>query len=162
MIRTYFILLSILLLFGGCTKDDLCSETTQTTSLLVIEFRDITDRLTAKAVQDLRIRVNNMDSTEIATSVNDTIVAVPLTTEADLTSLLLTLNGSDEINKNTDIVSFTYDREEVYLNRACSFKMVYNNVLISISDDTDNWILDTEVINPVVENENEAHITIFH
>ncbi len=103
-----------------------------------------------------------MDSTEIAASVNDTIVAVPLTTEADLTSLLLTLNGSDEINKNTDIVSFTYDREEVYLNRACSFKMVYNNVLISISDDTDNWILDTEVINPVVENENEAHITIFH
>lgn len=162
MSKTYASLFFILLLFGGCTKDDLCPETTQTTSRLVIEFRDITDRITAKSVQDLRIRVNTIDSTEIVASVSDTLVAIPLTTEADLTSLLFTLNASDEALRNTDVANFNYSREEVYLNRACSFKMVYNDVLISVEEDAENWILDTEVINPIVENENEAHITIFH
>ena len=146
----------------GCTKDDICSETTQTTSLLLIEFKDITDRITDKAVQDLTIQVNNADSTEIITSVNDVLVTIPLTTEADITSLLFILNANSEDNANTDAVLFNYEREEVYVNRACSFKMVYNNIVISVEEDSQNWILDTEVLNPIVENENEAHITIFH
>ena len=152
----------LLFLFLGCTKDDLCSETTQTTSLLVIEFKDIADRITDKAVQDLLIQVNNSDSTEVIASASDVRVAIPLSTEADITSLLFTLNGSSEEIKNTDAVFFNYSREEVYVNRACSFKIVYNEVLISVENDNQNWILDTEVLNPIVENENEAHITIFH
>lgn len=162
MNKSYFLVLAILLLFGGCTKDDLCSETTQTTSLLIIEFRDITDRISAKAVQDLRVQVNNAEGTEVITSVNDTIVSVPLNTEADLTSLLFTINAANEANANSDGVDFNYERQEVYVNRACSFKVVYTDLLLSVIDDPENWILDTEIINPIVENEKQAHITIFH
>lgn len=160
--KTYFFFLILLLGFGGCTKDDLCSDTTQTTSLLVIEFRDITDRITAKSVQDLRIQINNSDSTEVVASVTDTLIAIPLNTEANLSSFLFTLNSTDETLENTDVVDFNYGREEVYLNRACAFKMVYTNLVVSVIEDSENWILDTDVVNPVVENENEAHITIYH
>ena len=161
--KLYPILFALLFLIGGgCTKDDICSETTQTTALLVIEFKDITDRITDKAVQDLSIQVNDIDSTQVITSVNDVQVIIPLTTEADITSLLFTLNANSEDNANIDAVIFNYEREEVYVNRACSFKMIYNNIVISVEEDSQNWILDTEVLNPIVENENEVHITIFH
>lgn len=152
------------LLLMGCTKDDICSENTQTTPLLVVEFRDIIDRTTAKAVQDLQILVNNADSIVVAESVSDTLVRIPLNTEADISSFILTYNNSNEALLNSDYVSFNYDREEVYVNRACSFKMNYRNLLIVVDEEVDgeNWILDTEVNIPTVENENDAHITIYH
>lgn len=154
----------ITLFISGCTRDDICSEQTLTTPLLVIEFRDVNNRVEAKAVQDLRILINNSDSTVVVSAVNDTIVSIPLDTENNASSFLFILNQSNADNQNIDTVTFSYNREELYVNRACSFKMNYNQLAIDVDDEPigDSWILDSEILNPVVANENEAHITIFH
>ncbi len=160
------ILFSFLLIlsFGGCTKDDICDEGTPTTPLLVIEFRDINDRLSAKAVQNLQIRLNSIDSTIVKNSVNDTIVSIPLNTEANFSSFIFTYKEPNEAERNADIVSVAYTREELYVNRACAYKIIYNQLVLNISEEPDNgnWILDSQILIPIVENENQPHITIFH
>ena len=89
MALRFFSALFLLALFIGCTRDDICPEDTATTPLLYIEFRDITDRESTKAVQDLLIYVNNADSTLVtATTINDTEVLIPLDTELNLSSFL--------------------------------------------------------------------------
>lgn len=161
------ILVSILLLaiFYGCTRDDICdSDSSPTTPLLVIEFRDVTDRISAKEVNNLRIILNTIDSTEVVSAVTDTIVSVPLNTEANNSEFLFVLNSTSEEDRNFDKVTLVYDREEEYVNRACSFRLTYNNLFIDTEDEANDgtWILNTEILNNVIENSNEAHITIFH
>jgi hypothetical protein len=104
--------LLLILTIGGCTKDDICGEDTPTTPLMVIEFRDINDRLSAKAVQNLQILVNNADSTVVKSSVNDTIVSIPLDTENNFSSFIFTYKEPNEAERNADIVTVAYMREE--------------------------------------------------
>ncbi|MAL61016.1 MAG: hypothetical protein CMC14_13310 [Flavobacteriaceae bacterium] len=157
--------LFLMALFIGCTRDDICPEDTATTPLLYIEFRDITDRESTKAVQDLLIYVNNADSTLVTTSaINDTEVLIPLDTELNLSSFLFEYNSTSEEDHNFDAISFNYSREEVYINRACGFKVIYNDLFVDLEKETlnGNWILDTEILKSTIDNENEVHITIFH
>ncbi|MEZ4794026.1 MAG: DUF6452 family protein [Flavobacteriaceae bacterium] len=154
----------LLLNFLGCTKDDICSEEIRTTPLLVIEFRDAENTLNAKQVSDLKILVNNSDSTEVATAINDTIVSIPLNTETDFSSFLFIQNGSSDTDQNVDIVTFSYNIEEVYLNRACSFKVIYHQLSPEIGSEplNGNWLENAIVLNPDVIDETEAHITLYH
>lgn len=164
MLKRNLFSLLLVLYMGGCTKDDICSEDTATTPLLVIEFRDINDRLAAKAVQNLQIKVNSPDSTLVENAVNDTLVAIPLNTEMNSSSFLFTYNQNNENTRNTDVLTVNYTPEELYVNRACGFKVIYTQLTIAIENEplNENWILDSEILNPLIENENEAHITIFH
>lgn len=164
MLKKIFSCLLWTLALGGCTKDDICGEDTSTTPLLVIEFRDINDRMTAKAVQNLQILVNNSDSTVVKNSVNDTIVSIPLDTEANFSSFIFTYKEPNELERNADIVTVAYIREELYVNRACAYKIIYNQLVLNITEEpiNENWILDSQILIPVVENENQAHITIYH
>ena len=133
MIRLSIFVFLIVLAFAGCTRDDICPEDTATTPLLVIEFRDNADRENTKAVKDLLIYVNNTDSTQVtATAVNDTIVSIPLNTEADISSFLFEVNSASSTGNNFDTVSFNYSRQEIYINRACGFKMNFNDFFVAV------------------------------
>ena len=63
---------------------------------------------------------------------------------------------------NEDEIIINYENEEIFISKACGFKNVFNNVNFGFTDDDDNWILNTSVINNKIENENDAHIHIFH
>jgi len=155
----------VLTTFLGCTRDDICdSETSPTTPLLVVEFRDITDRVSAKQVNNLRIILNTADSTQVVSAVTDTIVSVPLNTEINTSEFLFVLNSTSEEDRNFDKVTFVYDRQEEYINRACAFRLTYNNLFVDTDDSPNDgtWILDTDILNNVIENSNEAHITVYH
>ncbi|MCB0457693.1 MAG: hypothetical protein KDC91_08120 [Flavobacteriaceae bacterium] len=165
MIRLSIFVFLIVLAFAGCTRDDICPEDTATTPLLVIEFRDNADRENTKAVKDLLIYVNNTDSTQVtATAVNDTIVSIPLNTEADISSFLFEVNSASSTGNNFDTVSFNYSRQEIYINRACGFKMNFNDFFVAVEDETlnGNWILNTEMQQAIITNDNEVHLTIYH
>ncbi len=73
-------------------------------------------------------------------------------------------NSGDSINTNTDIISFTYSTQDIYVNRACAFKTVYNGleVAVELEVGNENWIRDFTILNDTIANENEAHLTIFH
>lgn len=162
--KKFCIILGIISLILGCTKDDICSGETLTTPLLVIQFRDINNRLEAKQVSSLQILLNNTDSTEVISSLSDTIVFIPLNTEANLSEFIFIQNSASETDSNADNILFSYDRQEIYENRACGFKVNYSNLSLEVAEeiDTENWILDTDINTPIIENENEAHITIYH
>ena len=51
---------------------------------------------------------------------------------------------------------------DVFISRACGF--ITNYSLLSILNDNyaDTWITESEIVNPVVTNENQAHVKILH
>ena len=153
----------LFLILGGCTRDDICPEETPTTPLLVINFKDITNRLIAKEVENLSVFLNTADSTLINGPITDTIVRLPLNTEANTTSFLFAINSNSE-DVNYDLISFTYTNEEVYINRACGFKNFYNEFFVAVQDEplNENWIINFEILQNTVQNQDEAHLTIFH
>lgn len=151
----------------GCTKDDICEETAPTTPLLVIEFKDAFNRNEAKAVNELNILLTDDDGTAVfaTPTANDTIVSIPLNTEATFSEFQFVVNSNDTTDiRNVDIVTFNYTREDVYISRACAFRVTYNDLNLNIEDDgaNANWILDAEILKTTIEDETEAHLTIFH
>ena len=163
--RIFVISLFLFVLYSGCTRDDICPEDTITTPLLVIEFRDITNRDETKPVENLLIYVNNTDSTQVtASAINNTTVSIPLDTEADISSFLFEFNSTSDTGNNFDTISFNYSRQEVYINRACGFKMNYSDIFVVLEEEptTGNWILDYEILNTTIDNENEVHLAIYH
>ena len=51
---------------------------------------------------------------------------------------------------------------DVFISRACGF--ITNYSLLSILNDNyaGTWITESEIVNPVVTNENQAHVKILH
>ena len=161
-----FVITIILLstIIWGCTRDDICTQETLTTPLLIIEFRDINERLVPKQVENLNILVNDPDSTLVQLSITDTLVSIPLNTLSNTSQFIFTINNEDPLNQNTDIITFNYNTENIYVNRACAFRVIYNNLSVDITEETNNtnWIRDFSILNTTIEDETEAHITIFH
>lgn len=163
MIRSFVFSILFLSLFAGCTRDDICAEDTPTTPLLTIEFRDITDRLKSKAVTSLRILVLNPDTVEAFLGESDTLVGIPLNTLATSTEFRFINNSNDTINSNTDVLTFTYSTQDIYINRACAFKTIYNDLQVDLEPEAGtNWIEDLTLLKTTVEDDSEAHLTIFH
>lgn len=168
--------LAIVLLTISCQKDDICPESTPTTPLIKVLFLDNTnDVIASKPVIGLRVRAINVEG------LNDTLIKrsttsqidIPLNTNADITEYefteyALAVNGQPDAENpsNTDIVSFTYARNEVYINRACGFKVEYEDLraeLGSIEEDvTNNWIKRISIKDSITENETTTYISIYH
>jgi hypothetical protein len=161
-----YIITSLMLLlavsFWNCEKDDICSEDTQTTPKLVIEFYDAANPTVLKNVTNLGIVETSLSEGYAFNAVSK--ITVPLRTNQDLTNINFVLNGSDDDTTNdiSDVVTFNYSRLENYISRACGYKTTF------ILNDTDglviptsNWISSFEIIQPNIENENETHVKIY-
>lgn len=162
-------LIALLLLFTvlyNCERDDICPESTATTPKLIIRFYDITEQTETKNV--LGLQIQGVDSENIYQSaVSTDSVALPLKTDASITSFKLHKeyvdDGNGNISGNEDVINIEYSVEEVYVSRACGYKTIYNNVTLKDVDDGDNWIELIQIENPLtVDNETEAHVKIFH
>tara|TARA_R110002020_G_scaffold4110_1_gene18098 strand:- start:6025 stop:6528 length:504 start_codon:yes stop_codon:yes gene_type:complete len=156
------ILFLVISMVAGCTRDDICDPLTAVTPLLIITFKDNANPLQGKSVTNLVIRKNNSDSTFVfRTSEATDSIAIPLDTELDSTQLIFTLNDDDdETTTNADNLLFTYQREELYVNRACGFKTIYSNFAAEVEDDSDNWITSFQVLQTEITDEIEAHLSI--
>jgi hypothetical protein len=162
MIKKFILLLTMFAALNSCTRDDICSEATPTTPLLIITFKDITNPLLAKTVSNLTIETDYDPSVLLLSGVSTDSIAIPLRTGDDNTRYRFTTNAG-ETDELIDVYVFNYARDDIYINRACGFKTIYT-ALSAREDDNGpiDWIIDLEVLNTTVENENEAHITIFH
>jgi hypothetical protein len=151
-----------MLLTTGCTRDDICDPGTAVTPLLIITFKDNSNIIQAKNVTGLSVRKNDVDSTLVLRITEPTdSIAIPLDTETDITELLFILNDDEnEETTNGDRLSFTYQREETYVNRACGFKTTYSELTTELEDDTDNWITSFQLLQTNITDEIEAHLSI--
>jgi Family of unknown function (DUF6452) len=176
--KKIFLLLFVFSLLG-CEKDDICDANTSTTPRLVIELYDNTTITpTTKALTKMKAVADGMDGVGVvfyptlATNNNDRYLSndkkiyLPLKTgESDtFTTYSLTLNSGVTGSENTDVVTFSYDKNKVFVSRACGYKMLFNltntntNIL---SPDSDNWIKNIIILKPNLETETDVHIQIY-
>jgi len=155
-----FILLSIGL-FSACEKDDFCIKNPITPNL-VLRFYDANDRETIKPVKRLSIWVALKDTIAAYKSINIDSVAIPLNSIDSKTIYHLKMNNVDGsiVNNQTATFTITYTAQEEYVSRSCGFKILFNDVTFE-SDNT--WITDfTPETLTKIDNQNEAHVQIFH
>ncbi|MBW1656295.1 DUF6452 family protein [Flavobacterium quisquiliarum] len=171
-------LVSILLLFtfglSSCEKDDICDANTPTTPRVVITFYKDIDPTTPAPVINMTVKgqdeenpiifnENGTDGTEYLTSAST--VSVPLRTDSDTTVYEFTFNANGT-NRNTDILTFKYTRNNIYVSRACGFKTNFTldptGAVVRTDSDGLNWIQNITVLNRNIVSEDETHINIVY
>ncbi|WP_313807305.1 DUF6452 family protein [Flavobacterium sp.] len=162
--------------FWSCEKDDICAEGTPTTPNVVIEFYDAANPTTLKNVTNLKVIANGMGegiifnpsaSTEEQKYLfNGSKLFLPLKTTADNTvyNFIYNSGAANPADTNTDVLSYDYARQDVFISRACGFKTVFqlNDSNPVLTDgDASLWIQSITVSQPNIQNENETHIKIY-
>ena len=173
ILKIFLVCLGVLV--SGCQRDDLCAASTDTTPLLIIKFFDIEEPEETRSPTNLRVWDTERD-TILLDRVNIDSIAIPLKTFEDNTEYAFTLNArvndedddddDDDPNTlipNTDILRFSYGREQVYVNRACAYKVIYSDLRLNIdAGDDDAWIQTYTIEQTEVEDETNRHISIFY
>lgn len=168
--HTYkFLLVCFLFAAIGCQRDDICPESTQTTPLLIIRFYDSENPSELQAPQNLRVRSAGNDTSYVYNRYSQDSIAIPLRTDQDITEYIFTLNTPPDPQEgeepeepgNSDNLTISYGREEEYLNRACAFRINYVGLNVDVENDNDNWIQDVQIEQANVEDQNQAHVSIF-
>jgi len=166
----------ILILTGiifACEKDDICVDTNANTPHLIIKFISQTTPQVPTDVTDLLIVGDGNTLSYGVESTRDSIV-VPLKVLENSTSFRLIKDYAIDDNGtptdttddfavgNEDVVTITYETEERYISKACGFKTIFKNVNFDFTADADNWIATTSLLTNTIENENNAHVYIYH
>lgn len=144
-------LISIILLFFSCEKDDFCTQNPVTPNL-ILRFYDSTNRNTIKKVDNLYVWAEGKDSLFVNASLDS--LYIPLNTAA--------LETVYYFSKDNTINQFTisYSTTNEYVSRSCGYKVIFNEVSFTSNN---SWINDFEPNTPItIENQNKAHVQIFH
>ncbi|MCK0146856.1 DUF6452 family protein [Arenibacter sp. F26102] len=151
--------------FGACEKDDICVD--GDTPLMVIRFYDVDNPTVLKKATKFRIVGVGQNTT--VTTVSDRTdldsISIPLKVTEDSTGFYFIKNSADvdslEVG-DLDTLYFNYTRKNIFVSRACGYITNYDDLSSDLQTETDNWIKDIEIVNPLVENSTEAHVKIFH
>lgn len=178
MKKTLILLFIAAFSFSSCEKDDICDASTPTTPRLVFEFYDKSNPSVLKNVSNLKVIGNEMttgivfnktatdDSKYLA---NGNTISIPLKTNSNTTIYRFILN-SGNTNPNlidTDEVTFNYTRRDVFVSRACGFKVLFtldqSNATVHKAIPTTKlkWMQLISVEKSNIDNENETHIKVF-
>lgn len=149
MTKHLITLLIILTFITSCQKDDFCVD--PITPNLVIRFYDNLDPEDYKKVSELSVWADGLEKLYTEASLDS--IALPLDPSKDFTIYHLS-KGDIE-----DIITIDYLRNEVFVSRSCGYK--YNFSELDTSNESNNWIINTEITNQLIENETE-HIKILH
>ena len=166
MKKIVFITLSLILAvsFWNCEKDDICADGTPTTPRVIIEFYDAANPNNLKNVTNLKVTESGQTEGFVFNGVSE--IQVPIRTNDIQTILHFTANGddSDITNDNLDEITFNYATQEVYISRACGYKMTFQLNTTDgtvLTPDSNNWIQNIVISQPNIETENEVHIKIY-
>ncbi|MDA9257923.1 DUF6452 family protein [Flavobacteriaceae bacterium] len=161
LLKNNFILLGLFVFLLSCEPDDICLTSIEDTPKLIIGFYDkSTGEL--KEVTNLKIQGHNNEEVYIYQTIDS--IGIPLKNLDNLTIYSLTKdfneNTSNSGNKDDLYINYNYNWE--YISRACGFKTTYELKNLIIENDSNNWILDTDLINNIIIDEKNIHVKIFH
>lgn len=150
------------LAFTSCEKDDFCTTTTPLTPQLILRFYDSANPDTLKEATFLSVWAQGKDTLVAYTSIDTDSIAIPLNTlDLETVYFLKTNTSTGDIADNTiNKITINYTTEDVFISRACGYKTIFNEVLIS-SDNV--WFQSITPTNlTTIDSEQNAHIKIFH
>lgn len=159
-----FLLLSIGML-QSCTRDDLCPAETATTPNMIIVFNNYQNPDRRKAVEGLSVETDDVErKVVVARNTKDSIV-LPLDVNNNETAyrFIKTVITETDTLVNIDNILFTYDKNDVYVNRACGFRAEFKNLRADWeSQGSDSWIKQVLINRDSIVDETKTHLTILH
>lgn len=148
--KKFIIAIGILLLgIVSCENDDFCTE--PTTPRLIISFYD---KDIPEEYKEIPIYVWALEKDSIYNLATVDSIYVPFNTNATTTSYALATTNL------IDTLKFSYTVEDAFVSESCGYKSVFKN--LTIDTKTNNWISSIEVTNQSVDNEEQAHVKIYH
>ncbi|WP_297793479.1 DUF6452 family protein [uncultured Eudoraea sp.] len=164
-IRIFILVLAAVISFNACEKDDICVD--GDTPLLIIRFYDNENPGELKAVPNIRVIGLGQNSTvnTIADRTSLDSISLPLRINEPNTGFILISDSADEDDLetgNTDTLTFDYNTLEVFVSRACGFIANYDELGELLTTDSENWIQNIEIVSPLVQKQDSAHVKIFH
>ena len=157
-ILKYLKVILVLFIVTSCEPDDICLSSYPDTPNLIIKFVDY-DSGERKSVNKLRIKGTNLNEV-IFTGTTDSI-AIPLNNYNNTSSFSFT-NNFDESNENEDLIYFDYQRNNIYISKACGYIMEYELNNIVVESDNNNWIKSSEIHKGLIKNEISHHVKVYH
>lgn len=158
-----FILVVALTCLLACERDDICGLDQQATPRLIVEFYDINEPDELKPVTNLAFFADGDSDTLLAPGAVTELV-LPLRTSANQTNYFLTQFATSEA-PNTDELRLNYARRNVYMNRACGYKVEFLDFqarrVVEEAANV-NWIRSVSVQETLIEDEEVVHLHIFH
>ncbi|MGB5203286.1 DUF6452 family protein [Eudoraea sp.] len=164
-IRILLLVLIVIISFTACEKDDICVD--GNTPLLIIRFYDNENPGELKAVPSLRV-VGLGQSSTVNTFADRTSldsIALPLRINEANTGFILISDSADEDDLetgNNDTLTFDYSTLEVFISRACGYIANYDDLGELLTSDSENWIQNIEIVSPLIQQQDSAHVKIFH
>nr|AOE09249.1 hypothetical protein [uncultured bacterium]CBL87376.1 conserved hypothetical protein [uncultured Flavobacteriia bacterium] len=151
-------LLLVLILIIGCEPDDICIEGSTGTSELIIIFHDINNPDDRKEIQNLNVvgSINQNDFESLFFTASDSIT-LPLRKFSSSTNYRFILNNDN--NMIIDELTIFYTPKDIFINRACGFKTIFEELNVSNSN---NWIKNIVILNNTLSSNNNANIRILH
>ncbi|MGB5358387.1 DUF6452 family protein [Eudoraea sp.] len=159
-----FVIIAIIS-FIACEKDDICVD--GDTPLLIIQFYDNENPSELKAVPSLRVIGLGQSSTvnTITDRTSLDSIALPLRINEANTGFILIADSADEDDLetgNNDTLTFNYSTLEVFISKACGYIANYDDLGEQLTTDNENWIQNIEIVSPLIQQQDSAHVKIFH
>ncbi len=164
-IRVLLLVLIVIISFIACEKDDICVD--GDTPLMIIRFYDNENPSELKAVPSLRV-IGLGQSSTVNTFTDRTSldsIALPLRINEANTGFILISDSADEDDLetgNNDTLTFDYSTLEIFISRACGFIANYDDLGELLTSDSENWIQNIEIVSPLIQQQDSAHVKIFH
>ena len=159
-------LLAMLLAMSSlsCERDDLCAPGEALTPRIRITFQNVDSPTILKNVPNLEVRATTDTGTEvILQDANASDILLPLPVQGSEITLQFARDTDDTTTtENADDVIMTFQLEQQYINRACGFRVLYNNLNAIAPGDTDSWIQNIIIVEDDVTNEEDIHVQIQH
>lgn len=155
------LLICLFLFLLSCEPDDICLSSIEDTPKLILGFYD---QNTGELKEVNNLKIQGLSNEEIYTYQTIDSIGIPLKNSENLTVYTLTkdFNENTSISGNEDKIYFNYNYNWNYISRACGFITTYDIQDIIIKNDSENWILNTEIIETNIIDEKNIHVKIFH
>lgn len=166
MLKKLLVIIVLVFAFKGCTRDDICPEGTATTPKLIVVFKDASIPANNKKVISLSIETDYENWVLVLGNTETDSINLPLNTNSDTTKyrFIRTTVIDTVISINIDKVMFVHKRQDLYVNRACGFKAIFNELDSKLEEEPSdgNWIKQVITERTTVNDQNEAHILMLH
>ncbi len=141
-----------IVIISACEKDDFCTQN-PVTPKLILRFYDTDNTETLKKVSGLYVWAEGVAKDSLFINASTDSLYIPLNINAEET--IYNFSKGNIVNQFT----IKYTPENEYVSRSCGFKILFNDVIFS-ADNT--WITSFTQIETTIENQNAAHVQVFH